>query len=54
MAFETIGQEILRKEFLDTQIREFARRLYKMKQVLTISRTGAWKNDFFREDQEER
>jgi hypothetical protein len=53
MAFETIGQEILRKEFLDTQIREFARRLYKMKQVLTISRTGAWKNDFFREDQEE-
>jgi hypothetical protein len=53
MTFETVGQEILRKEVVDKALKGFALRMYKFKQVVTISRTGAWKNDFFREHPDE-
>lgn len=50
MAFETIGQEVVRRELIDRILKGFALQMYKFKQAVTISSTGAWKNDFFRED----
>jgi len=51
MAFDQeTGTASLRKELVDKVIKGRADAAYKFKQAVTISRTNAWKNTFFRED----
>lgn len=50
MTFVQTGQVDVRKTIIDSALKGFAERMYKMKQAVTISSTGAWKNEFFRED----
>ncbi len=47
---DATGQQNLRAQFFDSAIKQIAPRLYKFKQALAISRTGAWKNYFYREN----
>jgi len=46
---EEVGTSGLRKELVDSVIKQVAVRKYKFKQAVTISTTNAWKNTFFRE-----
>ena len=46
---EEVGTTGLRKELVDSVIKQVAVRKYKFKQAVTISTTNAWKNTFFRE-----
>ena len=46
---EQVGTTGLRKEFVDEVLKQTAVRKYKFKQAVTISKTAAWKNTFFRE-----
>lgn len=39
----------VRAQFFDSAIKQIAQQLYKFKQAVTISSTGAWKNFFYRE-----
>ena len=49
MAFDQeTGTVNLRKEVIDKVIRDIAKPQYKFKQALSIVKTGAWKNTFFR------
>ena len=51
MAFDQqTGTASLRKEVVDSVIKGRADAEYKFKQAVTISKTNAWKNTFFRED----
>jgi len=51
MAFDQqTGTASLRKEVVDSVIKGRADATYKFKQAVTISKTNAWKNTFFRED----
>ena len=40
----------IRKEFVDSVVKQIAMRTYKMKQAVAIVPTNAWTNTFFRED----
>lgn len=46
---EQVGTEGLRKEMVDEVVKQVAKRKYKFKQAVSISKTNAWKNTFFRE-----
>jgi len=46
---EEVGTSGLRKELVDSVIKQVASRKYKFKQACTVSKTNAWKNTFFRE-----
>ncbi len=46
------GSPELRKEMIDIVLKGFAPAKYKFKQAVTISKTNAWKNTFFRGDPE--
>ena len=45
-----IGGLELRKEFVDSVVKQVAAPSYKFKQAVSISTSNAWKNTFFRED----
>ncbi len=45
-----IGSEGLRKEVIDSMVKQVAARTYKFKQAVAIVPTSAWTNTFFRED----
>lgn len=50
MAFDQgITTANMRSQFFDGTVKGFAERMYKLKQVVFIDNTGAWKNFFFRE-----
>ena len=49
MTFYASGQVDVRKQLINAELKGFAEALYKMKQVVTIATTGAWRNDYFRE-----
>lgn len=44
-----VGSTILRKEFVDSQVKQIAERMYKFKQAVSILATNAEKNFFYRE-----
>ncbi len=46
------GSPELRKEMIDKVLKGFAPAKYKFKQAVTISNTNAWKNTFFRGEQD--
>ena len=46
--FSGSGQVDVRKELIDTTLKGFADRAYKMKQAVTLVSTGAWTNFFWR------
>jgi len=49
MAFDQeTGTADLRKGVVDKVIRDIAKPIYKFKQALSVVKTGAWKNTFFR------
>ncbi len=48
MAFLESQQVDVRKELIDTALKGFAVRMYKLKAICAVSTTGAWRNDFFR------
>ncbi len=53
MAFSLgVGGEGLRKEVVDSMVKQTAARTYKFKQAVAIVPTSAWTNTFFREDLE--
>ena len=43
------GSLTLRKELVDSMVKQIAARAYKFKQAVAIVPTNAWKNTFFRE-----
>jgi len=47
---EVAAQQSLRKEFVDSVVKQTAMQTYKFKQAVSIVSTSAWKNYFFRED----
>ncbi len=47
-----VGSEGLRKEVVDSMVKQTAARTYKFKQAVAIVPTSAWTNTFFREDLE--
>lgn len=44
------GSNPLRKEVVDSMVKQIAAKAYKFKQAVSIVPTSAWKNSFFRED----
>lgn len=48
MAFEEVAQSSLRGTYYDKVLKQIASPLYKFKQAVNISTTGAWTNYFFR------
>lgn len=48
MTFDTHGEVDVRAQIIDTTLKGFAKRLYKLKNIVNVSTTGAWRNDFFR------
>ena len=46
----SVGEGVLRKEFVDGVVKGFATQEFKARQALAIMSTSAWKNTFFRED----
>ena len=44
------GVQSLRKEVVDSMVKQVAARTYKFKQAVAVVSTNAWKNTFFRED----
>lgn len=49
MATQTVGQTDLRNENIERAVKGFALKLFKMKQVLTLSSSSSWKETFFAE-----
>jgi len=49
MAFEEVGEDTLRATTYDNAIKQLARYSYKMKQLVSVTSSGSWKNYFFRE-----
>lgn len=49
MAFKAHEQEELRAQVYDSSVKQIAQYSYKMKQLVSVVSTGAWKNYFFRE-----
>lgn len=49
MAFEEHSQINVRAQVFDSAIKQIAKYAYKMKQLVSVVSTGAWKNYFFRE-----
>lgn len=49
MAFSEPGEEALRATTYDLAIKQLARYAYKMKQLVSVVKSGSWKNYFFRE-----
>lgn len=43
------SQETLRKEVTDSVVKQIADYAYKMKQLVTVKSSNAWRNNFFRE-----
>lgn len=50
MTFYFPGQVDVRAEVIDETLKGFAKRKYKMKQLVNVETTGAWINYFFRAD----
>lgn len=50
MTFNTHGEVDVRKQLIDSMLKGFAKRLYKLKNIVNVVTTGAWRNDFFRAD----
>lgn len=48
MTFDKHGEVDVRKEIIDPTLKGFAKRMYKLKNIVLVSSTGAWRNDFFR------
>lgn len=48
MTFDKAGEVDVRKEIIDATLTGFAKRMYKLKNVVNVSSTGAWRNYFFR------
>lgn len=49
MAFDEVGEDSLRKTTYDNAIKQIAIYSYKMKQLVSNTRSNSWKNYFFRE-----
>lgn len=49
MVFYEHSQETLRSQVFDSAIKQIAQYAYKMKPLVSVVSTGAWKNYFFRE-----
>lgn len=48
MTFVSHGEVDIRKQIIDPTLKGFAKRLYKLKPLLNIVTTGAWRNDYWR------
>ena len=46
-----VGGSVLRKEVVDSMVKQIAARQYKFKQAVSVVSTNAWTNTFFRESQ---
>ena len=44
-----VGHAVLRKEVIDSMVKQTAAQTYKFKQAVAVVPTSAWKNTFFRE-----
>jgi len=49
MAFSETGEEAIRATTYDNAIKQLAVYAYKMKQLVSVTSSGSWKNYFFRE-----
>ena len=49
MAFSETGEEAIRATTYDNAIKQLAIHAYKMKQLVSVTSSGSWKNYFFRE-----
>ena len=49
MTFSETGEEAIRATTYDNAIKQLAIYAYKMKQLVSVTSSGSWKNNFFRE-----